>query len=462
MRRLLVPTVSPFAMTAGVQARTQIAGRIPSKGYREQPPIPDRLKDAFSQFGSDPNRVDGNQDPVFMPEERRQRMLQSLTSSTQNIKNYHKMDRLRVALDAVHNKAYDDEAWLEAYLFLRTTEFCCELVKTPDDVFPKGHKLWIELPYCEEKRVPTLLELPNGMIVLPVFSMEEYMDHYFSLVRVFDSCWFPVPRTGSERWEEFCALEFPVGATGALQHYSTLATIAYPEYPFAILVNPGQRSSKFLTYPEMVELAKIKQASGKERNLDLKERNADGTLSGRFVFDTNLMACYDTRKMKMKRIEPHELQGRMRHRPPIPPVAQMELQLLLCQYAEISAVWVRSVERPRWRTVLGASGRMTQIEVIPVEGRRPPAEFFSHLQRWSFMREFKSDIHVELTSTLSPDTPGSQHLPPPMCLYTAEDGELLRSMCTYRGITVADAVGYHDPIVDKAGRKVYEPYGNYV
>lgn len=459
MRRL-VSTASLLATPVATQVRTQIGGRVPNKGYREQPPVPDRLKDAFSQYGSDPNRVDEGKDPAYVPEEQRQRVLQDVMSSTQNLKNYYKMDRLRAALDRVHNETHEHEGWLEVYMFLRTTELCTELERVPSDTFPKGHKLWIELQYCEEQRVPPLLEMANGMLVLPVFSMEEYLDHYFSLVRVFESCWFPIPRTGSERWDEYCNLDFPVGCTGGLQHCSTFATVSHPGNQFAILLNAGQRSSKFITYPEMVELAKIKQAASKDRNLDLKDRNPDGTSSDRFVFDPNLMRCFDTRKMPMKRVLASEVAAKMRARPGIPPVAQMELQLLLYRYPEIGQVFVRTVERPRWRTMMGGPERVTHIDVVPVPGAKPPKEFFPHLQRWSFMKEFKMDVHVELTETVPVPVPGSP-LPPPLCIYSAADGKFLRDMDTYHGSTVADSLGYNEPIVDSGGRKAYEPYGNY-
>ncbi|RNF05887.1 hypothetical protein TraAM80_04266 [Trypanosoma rangeli] len=270
-------------------------------------------------------------------------MTMKIMGSNQNMRNHSTLDCLRAALDAVHNEGPDHEGWKEVYLFLRTAEMCCELQRDSTDAFPKGKKLWINLDGCEEKRRPVLTQMPNGMLVLPVLSMEDYLDYYFCWVDAFEFCWFPIPRMGT-CFEGFCQLPFPVTAVGSMQHFSALATVAFRASQFGILVNPGQHTSKLVTYPEMVELAKQRSMRPKERNTDLKS-----TINGvkEDIFVRNFLCGFDTRKLLMKRIEPPQLVELLRHRPKIPPVARLELHLLLFEYESIVKVFVRTVDCPR-------------------------------------------------------------------------------------------------------------------
>ncbi|GET92931.1 hypothetical protein, conserved [Leishmania tarentolae] len=436
---------------------------VPNKGYRLQPTVPDRMKDAMSTFGVDMHDVSADDDPPYVQEHQRQRMVQDIMSSSQNLKSLSKMDRLRLALDQVRNEPAGHEKWNEAYLFLRTTEMCTEVLVNDSDVFPKGKKLWIEMELCEEKRVPVLMVLPNGMPVLPIFTMEEYMDSYFSRTNVYDSCWFPVPRSGTQ-WEEFCKLPFPVCVTGNIQHFSTLATVALGHHQLGILVNPGMRSSKFITYPEMVTLTQQRQQKRKHRQLAVTQAtSADASAAAapmeERLFDENLMMTFDTNKLPLKRLEPQDLAACMAQRPPIPPVAELELHLLLHVYPEIDAAYIRTLDRPRWRRALGASEKLTQIDVVCNTLRKPDKSFFEHLQRWSFMKEFNSDVHVELTSQ-APVEEGSTGTF--MRVYSNEvDGKLLRAMTTFKGRTLADQLSFNDPITDGQGNKPYERYVSY-
>lgn len=162
------------------------------------------------------------------------------------------------------------------------------------------------------------MEMPSGMLVLPIVSMEEYLNHYFQRTNLFgESCWFPAPRMGS-RWEAFCAL--PV---------STLATAAPGGPQFCIPLDPGQRTSTFGPYPEMVQLAKLRARKRSERPVDLQEGEGDAQ---RDLFDVNLRGGLDTTKMEVKRVEPAQIAENLRHRPPIPQVAQLELHLFVCRY----------------------------------------------------------------------------------------------------------------------------------
>lgn len=62
------------------------------------------------------------------------------------------------------------------------------------------------------------------------------------------------------------------------------------------------------------------------------------------------------------------------------------------------------------------------------------------------MQEFQSDVPVELTEKHPQATPWEP-------VYTSEDRKLLRSMSTYRGATLAESLGYNDPILGKHGGK---------
>ncbi|RNF19543.1 hypothetical protein TcG_04696 [Trypanosoma cruzi] len=433
-----------FFCLAAASTQRRFQGRIPSKGYRMQPTVPDRLKDAVSLFGADAHNVTPD-DPPYVPEEQRMHMTKEIMGSNQNMKNHGKLDRLRAALDTVHNEGPEHDGWKEVYLFLRTTEMCCELEKDPTDLFPKGKKLWINLDECEERRRPVLMQMPNGMLVLPAFSMEEYLDHYFCRVDAFESCWFPIPRMGT-RFEEFCHLPFPVTAVGSMQHFSALATVALRSSQFGILVNPGQRTSKFITYPEMVELAKQRSMRPKDRNTDLK-RKSNGVEED--IFDRSFRCGFDTRKLVMRRVEPVELEELLRHRPKIPPVAQLELHLLLFEYESISKVFVSTVDRPRWRRVFNASEKMTRIDVV-IEGGRPDRAIFERIKKWSYMGEFHSDVHVEFTA-VSPEASKGDEM---QLFYDSSDGKLLRGMKAFRGITIRRAIGYDDPLLDAHGNPV--------
>ncbi|CAD2216618.1 hypothetical protein AGDE_02367 [Angomonas deanei] len=419
---------------------------IPNKGVRTQPPVPDRLKDSMAMMGVDPRAV--NQEEHFVPQEKRTGLFSEVMSNTQYLRSHGKLDRLRIALDAVKHSEANDPKWDEVYLFLRTTEMCTEIVKNETDVLPKGQKLYIELQACEERRVPPLCRLPNGLLVLPIFSMEEYLDHYFSRVEKYESSWFPFPRNGTQ-WENFCSLEFPVCCTGELQHYGAFATVAYP-YQFGILLNPGQSASKFITYTEMVELAKVKrERASRKRNVKLRDKDTQG--NSRLLFDETLLTTFNTEKTKFEWIPPERVEECMRDRPPIPPISQMELHLLLFPYPEISSVYIHTVDQPRWRQMMGSTEKTTRIEVVCEGKEKPDKAFFDHLQRWSFMKEFSTDVHVELTNKIPTQVEGNQY----MCVYTAADGDMLRRAENYKGTTLAEALGYNDPLTDADGKHYF-------
>lgn len=427
----------------GLSGALRAIASVPSKGIRSQPQVPDRLKDAVAYFGNNSQANVIMEDTPYVPQEKRQNLLKEAMSMQQNMKSMTKLDRLRTALSAVHNRGPEDDGWSDVYLFLRTTEQCTELVQIASDVFPKGAKLWIELEHCEERRHPYFLKLPNGMIVLPLFSMEEYQDHYFSRLDIFEPVWFPVPRMGT-RYEAFCKMPFPVCAVGPLQRHAAMATMSIPTSQFGILVNPGQRSSKFLTYPELIYLA-------------TQKKHAFTSNEGPEPFDRTLKCVFDTSKLELHRLSPMEVMTELKSRPRIPQIALLELHLLMFPFTEVSEVYVRTVKRPAWKRVItGGAETMTQLDIIVCDSGRPQkswrAELQDVIQKWSFLREFQTDVHIELLNAR----------PEPICssamkLYDAvADGMFYRQHATSQkdSFSLRQALNFDAPLVDSDGKTV--------
>lgn len=427
---------------------------MPNKGVRQQPPVPDRLKDAMAYFGNEQRQNVVMEDTPFVPQDKRQNLLKETLSMQQNMRSASKLDLVKVALSKLHGKNCDAEDWNDVFLFMRTTEFCTELVKNETDVFPRGSKLWIELESCEERRTPYLLKLPNGMVVLPIFSMEEYQDYYFSRIEAFESCWFPVPRMGT-RYEAFCKLEFPVCGLGPLQRLSALATMALrkPGSELGILINPGQRCSKFLTYPEMVYLARQKKHTMSNE--------------GAITFHKTLRKTFDTTKLDFVRMSPEDALEHLAKsdKQGVPMIARLELQLLVFPFAEVSEVYVRTVPKPKWKKlVTGGSETITLLEFVvhdesmDVAARKKwRAELAEIVQQWSFMAEFNSDIHIEfVASAPTSDTNATK-------LYDgAVDGRLYRQHVTFKGLSLRQALDFDAPIVNADGKTVdFGPKVNY-
>jgi hypothetical protein len=413
----------------------------PNKGVREQPQVPDRLKDAVSYFGNNSQSNVIMEDTPYVPQDKRQNLLKEAMSMQQNMKSMTKMDRFRTAMSAVHELGPDDEGWADVYLFARTTEHCNELVRIPSDVFPRGAKLWIELESCEERRQPYFLKLPNGMVVLPVFSMEEYQDHFFSRLDIFEPVWFPVPRMGT-RYEAFCKMPFPVCALGSIQRQAALATMAIPTSQFGILVNPGQRSSKFLTYPELIYLA-----TQKKHSFIANE--------GPEPFDRSLKRAFDTTTMPLVRMSPKEVMEHIKTRPGIPQVALLELHLLLFNFSEVTEAYVKTVRRPAWKRLMGGPETLTQLDIVVSDTGNHRAwrgELQSVLQNWSFLKEFKTDVHIELLNKRQEPLD-----PSAMKLYdTHADGTFYRQHASVQkgALSLRQSLDFDAPLVDKDGKTV--------
>jgi hypothetical protein len=443
------------------------SGRVPNKGIRELPAVPDRLKDAVAYFGNDSSFI--GEDTPFVPAEKRQNLMKEVMGMQQNLKNVSKLDRLKTALEAARQTPANSNAWKEAYMFTRTSEQCTELIKNEFDDMPKGNPLWIDMTECEEARLPHLCQMPNGLILMPSFSFEEYMNHYFQRIGEYDTMWFPVPRMGT-KYDDFCALPFPVCCTGKIQNMCSLATVAYERQgsqlmsgagQFGLVVNPNQTSTKFLSFPEMIRLAR-------------KETFSADEIVG---FHPCLQRCFDTSKITFKRLSMEDAVIAMKKRPTaVPPVAQLELHLLLFDLENISRVYVRNVNTPRWKRLLGKPESMTQIDIVVFEKSREASRVIAdRLTGWSFLKEFDSDVHIEITtddvgtslglsgeapvvvapqgeasteSTPSPrSVPGSLGRNATQLLYDNDvDGGMYRKMVWSQGGSLKSNLGYDDPL----------------
>lgn len=464
MRTLTSSVPTTRLCRSGTQLRlNSSSGRVPNKGVRTLPAVPDRLKDAVAYFGNDSGFI--GEDTPFVPAEKRQNLMKEVMGMQQNLKNVSKLDRLKTALEAARQTPANSHAWKEAYMFTRTSEQCTELIKSEFDDMPKGVPLWIDMTECEEARLPHLCQMPNGLVLMPTFSFEEYLNHYFQRIGEYDSMWFPVPRMGT-KYDDFCSLPFPVCCTGKIQNMCSLATVAYERQgsslagagQFGLVVNPNQTSTKFLSFPEMIRLAQKETFSAEE-------------IEG---FHPCLQRCFDTSKITFKRLTMKDAVAVMRNRPTaVPPVAQLELHLLMFELEHVKRVYVRNVNTPRWKRMLGKPESMTQIDIVVYEKSRENSRSIAdRLTGWSFLKEFDSDVHVEITTEdvgtalgisaeapvgspaapsaddASPrNVPGSLGRNATQLLYDNDvDGTMYRKMVWAQGGSLKSNLGYDDPL----------------
>lgn len=256
------------------------------------PQVPDRLRDAFAFYGTDVARTeggdDGDQDIPYRSPDQRKQMMQGMMGMHSHTISLASLDKVRTALDSVRRRDPTHDDWHHTNALLRTAEMCIELVPEPTDVFPPGDKCWVHLSETQVKRKPYVLhfrECGNTFCVLPVFTQEEYMTHYFQRMKSHETCWFPTPRMGSQR-KEYLRNRFPVCAHGPLAKLAALAISMPPggaDETFVMCINPFQQSTKFICYPEMVRLA----ASEKEREAKEKQKKADESKNRLFGADRN-------------------------------------------------------------------------------------------------------------------------------------------------------------------------------
>ena len=409
--------------------------RWAGKGVRSPAAIPDRLKEAIDVYGQTgcPN-VHLDNENNYVPQERRQNILNNLVNMRENMISRSRLDRLNKAMDRCCKTDPQSHEWKEAYVFLKTTEYCLELVEVETDrgLFEKGKPLWINLQECEEQRRPYLCKLPNELLVTPICSMNDYQDHYFEKCQVFDSCWFPVPRTGTQ-WEEFCKLPFPVLATGNFTHMCSLSTVANKESQFGMLLNPGLEAAKFLSYPEMIR-------TSQKRSVGTLDEPIEG-------FHESLQVCFDTSKLQYERVHPQDaakiMVKRLRSRDSyfVPEVAVMELHMLVFRFENIRSVYLQLNPTARWKRLLGSSQRTAYLQLVQFSNDPKEVEVVAKiLQQWSYISEFHMDVDIAGTTVL----PTEENV---TCLMSEQDGPFYRAIeVRVPKESLRKIVGYDDPL----------------
>jgi len=291
-------------------------------------------------------------------------------------------------------------------------------------------------------REPAFAPLPNGMIVLPIFSMEEYMIQYFGQQQRWEAISFPVPTGGKHRWDEFCKLQFPVIGAGALQWMAGMATMAIKPWKVGVLVNAGQQDSKFLTYPELVFQA-----------------TTTSVRDSPFVtLPPELKVSISTSGLTFEPLTADDVRARLasdRRYVLTTPIARLELIVLLLGHPEIASVTIVFAELPKWKSwVKGSSKQMNSLV-----RRNPENPKFTDkdklvvtqiLNSWSFVSEQGRGMMVEIVFTDEEIVVGQETV-----VYEAEEGDLLRDRTVNTKLTVSEMLDYNAPL---AGGKPSDPF----
>lgn len=389
--------------------------------HRQTLRVPDRLRDTVSYFGADavtfPTDETSNSN-----KEQRDQMMRNLMSGHSNTYSHTSIDKLRIALEDCRRREETAPEWRTLWTFMRTMHFCTELVREPFDELPEADRLYIDLDTCRDRRRAYVWTMEDGTTVLPVFTLEEYIGHYFQRCKVFESQWFPIPRNG-KCFNEYKTMDFPVIAHGGIHHMARLATASAGQRPVLICVNPCQPACKFLTYPEMIEVAEaakkakpqyvrnegVEQSFGHTANRGgLRERiELAKEEVAVWRHSTALHKVFDATKWSGRRVDP-------RHLPPpptvatdgsplvrVPDVAAAELKLLVFDFLDVTAVHAAEVRRPD-NTLLLRVTAVTQVAdgdaaPTPVERVR------ERLAVWSFLTEADSDTEI---AVVAPTTDG--------------------------------------------------------
>lgn len=414
-------------------------GSVPNKGYRTPAKVPDRLRDAFSYFSSDARRFNTDDAP-FLDEQKRQGLMRDVLSLHKNMQSLAKLDRLKLTLDEARFKPPSATEWDTVAVLLRTMELSVEIVPDPSDVFPKGEKLWIDLSECTERRRPYCIELEDGTVVLPVFSFEEYANHYFQRLKEFEACWFPVPRAGTQA-AAFDEMKFPVMAHGPIKKIAALATMSVPNGQFVLLVNPFLPSSKFVTFQEMLNLAKATDEHGNV------VPSSDA-----------LRRAFNTTKWNGKRIDalrvprpPPVSHAASLALPPLPHIARGEMRLLLFDQTAIREVRLRLVDKSVWQrmtTPTSVGHTMTELVVVlhpePVAQR---AEIEERILTWSYLREVPGQVLVSFVeAAMVGDAASPTASDWGDVVYSEKEALLLRASAHRTGPTLREMLNYEAPL----------------
>lgn len=380
------------------------------KGVIEAPAVPDRFQAALSHFGSNP---DLEPSLYISNQSQRLEMISKVMNSDQmtSADNYHRVD------DALEEATRhpSDTTWNAFFLQLRQAECCVELVHNDTDKFPQGRKLWIDLGEAEERRYPYLAQLPNGIVVMPIFSSEVVIDTFFSHQSVWPSCWFPSPRSGSNK-EGFNNLRFPVCGVGRMGKLCSLATVAHAPLKFAVALNLGQGATKIITYSEMLWLSDRKRTEIPQNAPLFKVALQTKQLSS-----------------SLRRVEGRNLTPRPEDLL-VPQIAQVELHLMLFEHTQVKKVFVRSVDAPLWKRFVRTAST-TQIVVITNEGVQIP--YVDRLIRtWSFLREMKTEVGVTFRSVEYNEG---------VLVYSEEvDGHMFRQLAVNNTTTLRERLNYDE------------------
>lgn len=359
-----------------------MATRPPGSGYHQAEKVPDRLRDAFAYFGADAQKYNPDSIP-HKNENERKGMVHQVMGMHSNLRTLSSLDRVRITLDSARRKPSDDRIWNDLVVLMRTMEFCCELVEDPRDQFPEGEKLWIDLGECTWRRRPYVWQIgKTGPIVLPVFSYEEYIVHYFQRLKEFPSVWFPHPKMGTAR-EQYIKQRFPVLAHGNLRKLASLATIATP-HQFMICVNPTQESCRMLTYPELLHVAHARDSS-------------DNSVA----FHQDLNRILDSRYWEGVRMDPNSIQIDSKLEIVCPRIARDELQMLLFDISDILSVFVRVVPTRLFKRM--TSTPLTTEIIILSKTKELSTAAQARINGWSFLTECTNTVEVVVTNQLPTD-----------------------------------------------------------
>ena len=389
-------------------------------------PVPDRLRGTYEAYGT---QVRSENDQTYQPHANRSGLFSDVLGKPKNMNSYEKMDKIRAALEKARKETSESPLWADAFRAIRNNHMCCEILALPSDTYPVGEPRWIDLKECEVARVPYFAQLENGMIVLPVFSLEEYLISYFQRVERWDSISIPQVRAGTQ-WDPFCKLPFPVLSHGPLQKYCAFATVAVPNLQVGLVLDPYQPWSKFISYPEMLYYAKNKNDE-------------------QLPFNSNLVQCVNTTKWNFKVVTHDEaltvVEADARR---IPHIALLEMQLLLFGYPFIEKATVAAREKPVWKRVLSrGDDKFTLIE-ITVKTSLAQADMdhvAEAVKSWSYLSEYPTTVEVLFSTSGGNRKTASDSSE--TVIFTEDDRKLFTRSVSYRGVTpLRHKIGFDEPL----------------
>ena len=435
-RRLVVPGVPCFSRSVHSVANK------PVKGIRGKSHVPGQLKDHFNYFGFDGSNGVG--DAPHMPEGQRTSMINEIMGDGKSKFGMDKVDRLALGMRAASDKEPNHSEWMSLMTLFRTSEMAVELVPHESDMRPPGDKLWIDLNISTERRRPYVFELEDGTVVLPAFSWENRTVSYFSKAEAFECCYFPHPKTGTQK-EEYDKQEQPVMATGRFQKLAMLATVSVKGLKCVILVNPFDEFSKILTYQEMLHIAKAKDKSGNiaECSESLFRIFDTTTWTGRRVDPVQLVA---ERERKAKGSQMSQPVASAEKPWTAPELARLELRQLIFDKKHVESVWVTSEATAKWKQWLTkAPSKRILVTVVlrEDEGKLSVVqeEVRARLNTWSALREVEGDFEI----VFAPE-PTGEEAARHQCIYRHEQGALLRRSAYRTGPSLRETLNYDDPL----------------